>query len=69
MQPVSSMTDPDENEPYRIEIAHDVFQIVDAAGEVILACGDEANAGQYAALLSQAYRRGYKAGYRKARSS
>jgi hypothetical protein len=69
MQPVSSMTDPDENEPYRVEAAHGVFQIVDAAGEIILACGDEANAAQYAALLSQAYRRGYKAGYRKARSS
>ena len=63
------MTDPDENEAYRVEAAHGVFQIVDAAGEVILACGDEANAGQYAALLNQAYRRGYKAGYRKARSS
>ena len=33
---------------------------------MILACGAEANAGQYAALLNQAYRRGYKAGYRKA---
>ena len=63
------MTDPDENEPYRVEAAQGVFQIVDAAGEVILACGEEANAGQYAALLNQAYRRGYKAGYRKARST
>jgi hypothetical protein len=63
------MTDPDENEPYRVEAAQGVFQIVDAAGEVILACGEEANAGQYAVLLNQAYRRGYKAGYRKARST
>ena len=62
------MTDPDENEPYRVESVNGVFQIVDEAGEVILACRDEANAGQYAALLSQAYRRGYKAGYRKSRA-
>ena len=62
------MTDPDENEPYRIEPAPGVFQVVDAAGKIILACGDEANAGQYAALLSQAYDRGFKAGCRKAKS-
>jgi len=68
MQLAPSMTDPDENEPYRVEAAHGVFKVVDADGEIILACGDQANAGQYVALLNQAYRRGYKAGYRKARS-
>jgi phosphatidate phosphatase PAH1 len=62
-------TDPDENEPFRVQAADGVFRVIDAAGEVVLACGDEANAGQYAALLSQAYRQGYKAGYRNARSS
>jgi hypothetical protein len=62
------MTDPDENEPYRIEPAQGVFQVVDVAGKIILACGDEANASQYAALLCQAYHRGFKAGCRKARS-
>jgi hypothetical protein len=61
------MSDPEEPEPYCVEPAPGGFQVVDAAGEIILACGDEANAGQYAALLSQAYRRGYKAGYRTAR--
>jgi hypothetical protein len=63
------MNDPDQTEPYRVEAAQGIFQIVDAAGEVILASADEANARQYAALLGQAYRRGYKAGYRQARSS
>ena len=62
------MNEPEETEPYRVEIAHGGFQVVDAAGETILACGDEANAGQYAALLSQAYHCGFKAGCRKARS-
>ncbi len=61
------MSDSNENDQYRVEPAGALFQIVNAAGEVILNCGDAANAGQYAALLSQAYRRGYKAGYRKAR--
>jgi hypothetical protein len=63
------MLDPDEHEPYRVEIAQGVFKVVDANGEVILASIDQANADQYAALLSEAYRRGYKAGYRKARAS
>ena len=62
------MIDPDETEPYRVEPACDGFQVLDAAGKIILACGDEANAGQYAALLSQAYDRGFKAGCRKAKS-
>lgn len=61
------MTDPDETKPYRIEARRGIFQIVDAAGEVILANNDEANANQYVALLNQTYRRGYKAGYREAK--
>ena len=62
------MADPDETEPYQVETSQGVFQVVDASAEVVLTCEDEANAGQYAALLTQAYRRGYKAGYRKGRS-
>jgi hypothetical protein len=69
MQPISSATDPDENEPFRVEVADGEFRVVDLAGQVVLVCGNEANASQYVALLSQAYRRGYKAGYRKARAS
>ena len=63
------MTDPDETEPYQVKAAQDSFQVVDASGQVVLSTNDEANAGQYAALLIQAYRRGYKAGYRKGRTS
>jgi hypothetical protein len=61
------MTDPDETEPYQVKAAQD--QVLDASGQVVLTCNDEANAGQYAALLIQTYRRGYKAGYRNGRSS
>ena len=63
------MTDPDEDKPYRVEQANGAFQVVDAAGAIVVASDDAANAGQYAALLNQAYLRGYKAGYRKARST
>jgi len=62
------MTDPDETQPYQVKATQGVFQVVDASGQVVLACDREANAGQYAALLTQAYRRGYKAGYRNGRS-
>ena len=68
MQPLPLVSDTDETEPYRVEAGHGVFQIVDASGKIVLASEDEANAGQYAALLTEAYRRGYKAGYRKGRS-
>ncbi len=69
MQDAHPNPDPDENEPYRVEIAPGSCHVVDAAGAVIVVCGHEANASQYAVLLTQAYRRGYKAGYRKGRSS
>jgi hypothetical protein len=66
MPTVPSITDPDEQKPYRVEAAGSVFNVVDLAGDVVLASGDEASAEQYAVLMNQAYRRGYKAGYRRA---
>ena len=60
------MTDTDETEPYRVEAVGNLFQVVDTSGSVIVSCGDPANAGQYVALLNQAYCRGYKTGYRNA---
>jgi len=62
------MTDPDETNPYQVKAAQDLFQVVDTSGQVVVTSNDEANAGQYVALLTQAYRRGYKAGYRNGRS-
>jgi hypothetical protein len=61
------MIDPDDQEPYRIEPDGGRFKVVDWEGAVVLICGDEPSAGQYAALMNQAYRRGFKAGIRKAR--
>lgn len=61
------MTDPDENLPYRVEPEGDGFEVVDGEGNVTITSTASANADQYAALLNQAYRRGYKAGFRNAK--
>lgn len=61
------MTDPDEALPYRVEPEGDRFKVVDGEDNVIIATTASANADQYAALLNQAYRRGFKAGFRNAK--
>ena len=67
------MIDPDEQEPYRVERVERAepdavsFKVVDWEENVVLHCGDKPSAEQYAVLLNQAFRRGYKAGFRKAR--
>lgn len=61
------MTDPDEHVPYRVEAEADRFVVVDCEGNAILSCSTPTNADQYAALMNQAYRRGYKTGFRNAR--
>lgn len=63
------MNESDEDVPYRVQSADNLFQVVDSSAQVLVACVDASNAGQYAALLNQAYRRGFKAGYRKGRLS
>ena len=64
---IPAMIDPDEQEPYRIEPDGQTFKVVDWEESTVLTCADEPSAGQYVALLNQAYRRGFKAGIRKAR--
>ena len=64
---MARMIDPDEQEPYRVEPEGGKFNVVDWEGGVVLTCGDEPSAGQYAALMNQAYRRGFKAGIHKVR--
>jgi len=61
------MTDHDENPPYHVESKANQFVVVDWEGNAIISCSTPTNADQYAALLNQAYRRGYKAGFRNAR--
>jgi hypothetical protein len=61
------MIDPDEQQPYRAEPDGARFKVMDWEDATILTCGDAPSADQYAVLLNQAYRRGFKAGFRKAR--
>ena len=61
------MQDPTNLPPFRVEPKDGRYQLVDADGAVLLVCGDVANAEQYAVLLNQAWSRGFKAGFRKAR--
>ncbi len=62
------MIDPDEQEPYRIEPDGPRFKVVDWEENVALVCGDKTSAEQYAVLMNQAFRRGFKSGFRKARA-
>lgn len=61
------MTDPDEELPYRVEPDDGRWKVIDREGNVLVTCTDASNADQYAALMNQSYRHGYKAGFRKAR--
>ncbi|MFO1512898.1 MAG: hypothetical protein U1F83_08320 [Verrucomicrobiota bacterium] len=63
------MTDPDEALPYRAEPADDGFKVVDGEGNAIIVSSTLSNAEQYAALMNQSYRQGYKAGFRNAKRS
>jgi hypothetical protein len=40
------------------------FEVCNASGRVIMVCADESSASHYAVLLNEAYRAGYKLGYR-----
>jgi hypothetical protein len=59
----------DEARPYSVLEDGGEFRIVDETGRAAVACRDARNADNYAVLLNEAYRRGYHAGYRRARES
>lgn len=56
-------------DPYQVSAREGRFQVVDASGRVVVVCRDQVSAVDYAVLLNEAYRRGYKAGYRQARAA
>jgi hypothetical protein len=60
------MIEPDEPPAFRVEASGDTFRIVNREGKTVLSLATLANAEQYAAMLNEAYGRGYKAGFRKA---
>ena len=58
-----------EDQPYAVRTAPDRFEVLDASERVVMVSRDAASATQYAVLLNEAFRRGYKAGYKAARES
>lgn len=61
------MPDPDEI-IYRVRDAEQRFAVVDDSNRVIIVCRDKGSAEQYVSLLNEAFRKGFKAGYRKVRA-
>jgi len=53
--------------PYRTRSTEMGFVVEGDESKLVLQCGDQQSAEQYVVLMNQAYRRGYKAGYRSAR--
>lgn len=49
---------------HRVNARDGKFEVLNDSGAVVLVCHDEASATNYAVLLSEAYQRGYKTGYR-----
>jgi hypothetical protein len=49
---------------HRVNERDGKFDVLNDSDNVVLVCQDEASAANYAVLLSEAYQRGYKAGYR-----
>ena len=64
---VSELIDPDEVEPYTVQSEDGRFSVLDWEGNVVLTCSDPASAEHYAALLAQAFRRGFKSGFHRGR--
>ena len=58
----------DPQSAYTVHEQNDRFEVCTASGRVIMVCGDTDSAAHYASLLNEAYRAGYKMGYRDGRS-
>jgi len=48
---------------HRVNERDGKFEVLNDSGSIVLVCGDKASAINYAVLLSEAFQRGYKAGY------
>ena len=60
------MPDPNDDlqSAYSVHEREGRFEVRAASGRVIMVCNDEGSASHYAVLLNEAYRAGYKLGYR-----
>ena len=63
-----SADDTDSESAYSVTEGQGKHEGRSASGLVVMVCNDLPSAQRYVSLLNQAYRNGYKAGYRHARS-
>jgi len=54
----------DPQSAYTVHERDGRYQVRAASGRVIMVCNDESSAAHYVVLLNEAYRAGYKLGYR-----
>lgn len=54
----------DSQSAYTVHEREGLFEVRAASGRVIMVCNDENSASHYVVLLNEAYRAGYKLGYR-----
>jgi hypothetical protein len=57
----------EEDRPYRVVPVDDTYVVVGEKDLQILSCRDAVSAEHYVVLLSEAYRRGYRYGFREAK--
>jgi hypothetical protein len=59
------MHEPDNEESsYQVEQREDVFKVLSPSGMTIMDCRDRHSAEHYAVLLTEAYRIGFRSGFR-----
>lgn len=59
--------DSDNHTEYRVETNQGRFEILNSAGRPVLRYRDMESASHYASLLNEAFKVGFKLGYRKGR--
>ena len=59
----------DEDLSYNVEQRDNVFAVVSPSGATIMDCRDQHSADHYAVLLTEAYRIGYRAGFREGKQA
>jgi hypothetical protein len=63
-QHIMSDINDDPESPYIEHERDGRYEVCAASGRVIMVCNDQSSASHYAVLLNEAYRAGYKVGYR-----
>ena len=59
----------DSDQPFQVVTAEGSFDVADRSGRVVLSFRDRNSAHQYVALLNDAFRRGYRSGYRDGKNA